>query len=63
MIHLMELENPDPVDGRPVYGGRDRHVCLVVKDLEQIARRLEKKGENLRAEFGFCFCSLWSCSP
>eukprot|EP00889_Picochlorum_renovo_P002833 jgi/Picre1/29863/NNA_005245.t1 len=25
MIHLMELPNPDPMDGRPEHGGRDRH--------------------------------------
>lgn len=31
MIHLMELPNPDPEDGRPEHGGRDRHVCLVRK--------------------------------
>ena len=29
MIHLMELPNPDPEDGRPEHGGRDRHLCLV----------------------------------
>lgn len=29
MIHLMELPNPDPFEGRPEHGGRDRHVCLV----------------------------------
>ena len=29
MIHLMELPNPDPMNGRPEHGGRDRHVCLV----------------------------------
>ena len=27
-IHLLELENPDPITGRPVHGGRDRHVAL-----------------------------------
>lgn len=32
MIHLMELPNPDPADGRPEHGGRDRHVCLVSWD-------------------------------
>eukprot|EP00246_Nothoceros_aenigmaticus_P011269 TRINITY_DN3002_c0_g1_i5.p1 TRINITY_DN3002_c0_g1~~TRINITY_DN3002_c0_g1_i5.p1 ORF type:complete len:193 (+),score=17.78 TRINITY_DN3002_c0_g1_i5:267-845(+) len=46
MIHLMELDNPDPLNGRPAYGGRDRHVCLLVKDVEQMARRLEKGGED-----------------
>ena len=24
-LHLLELPNPDPVDGRPAHGGRDRH--------------------------------------
>lgn len=24
MIHLMELPNPDPLEGRPEHGGRDR---------------------------------------
>jgi catechol 2,3-dioxygenase-like lactoylglutathione lyase family enzyme len=28
MIHLMELHNPDPLDGRPEHGGRDRHFCI-----------------------------------
>lgn len=30
MIHLMELPNPDPMEGRPEHGGRDRHVCIGV---------------------------------
>jgi glyoxylase I family protein len=28
MIHLMELPNPDPMEGRPTHGGRDRHFCV-----------------------------------
>jgi glyoxylase I family protein len=28
MIHLMELPNPDPQEGRPKHGGRDRHTCI-----------------------------------
>jgi hypothetical protein len=28
MIHLMELPNPDPLEGRPAHGGRDRHTCV-----------------------------------
>ena len=28
MIHLMETANPDPLDGRPEHGGRDRHACF-----------------------------------
>ena len=43
-IHLMELPNPDPYDGRPEHGGRDRHIALTVNDLEGIKNRLEAKG-------------------
>jgi len=43
-IHLMKLPNPDSADGRPAHGGRDRHVALVVDDLEALAQRLEQAG-------------------
>jgi glyoxylase I family protein len=43
-IHLLELPNPDPVDGRPAHGGRDRHLALLVADLDGMARRLEGAG-------------------
>lgn len=43
-IHLMELPNPDPVNGRPVHGGRDRHVALAVDDVEGMAVALEGAG-------------------
>ncbi len=43
-IHLLELPNPDPVTGRPDHGGRDRHLALLVRDLEGLAGRLEKAG-------------------
>ncbi len=33
MIHLMELPNPDPMEGRPEHGGRDRHVCVGLKSV------------------------------
>lgn len=33
MIHLMELPNPDPLEGRPEHGGRDRHFCVGVQVL------------------------------
>ena len=32
-IHILELDNPDPVEGRPTHGGRDRHLALLVDDL------------------------------
>ncbi len=35
-IHCLKLSNPDPVDGRPAHGGRDRHVCLICNDLNTL---------------------------
>ena len=43
-LHLMVLPNPDSTDGRPEHGGRDRHVALLVEDLEALAERLEQAG-------------------
>ncbi len=43
-LHLLELPNPDPVTGRPGHGGRDRHLALVVEDLDDLARRLDDTG-------------------
>jgi glyoxylase I family protein len=40
-IHLLELPNPDPVEGRPAHGGRDRHLAMTVGDLDRLARRLD----------------------
>lgn len=39
-IHLLQLPNPDPVDGRPSQGGRDRHVALAIRDLQSLMARL-----------------------
>lgn len=43
-IHLLELPNPDPVEGRPEHGGRDRHTALHVTDIDELQHRLEKAG-------------------
>ena len=43
-IHLLELPNPDPVVGRPHHGGRDRHLALVVEDLDALAKCLDAAG-------------------
>lgn len=43
-IHLMVLPDPDPKEGRPEHGGRDRHVALIVEDLEKLAQRFDKAG-------------------
>ncbi|MET0024256.1 MAG: VOC family protein [Sedimenticola sp.] len=40
-IHLLELPNPDPSDGRPDHGGRDRHIAFHVSDLDQLVGQLE----------------------
>jgi glyoxylase I family protein len=44
MIHLMELPNPDPLEGRPAHGGRDRHTCVGVEDIEPLEARLREAG-------------------
>jgi glyoxylase I family protein len=44
MIHLMELPNPDPKDGRPKHGGRDRHACVSVKDVYKLKEVFDKAG-------------------
>jgi glyoxylase I family protein len=43
-IHLLQVPNPDPVEGRPAHGGRDRHVAFAVPDLDAIRLRLEQRG-------------------
>jgi glyoxylase I family protein len=43
-IHLLELPNPDPTEGRPAHGGRDRHVALTVPDLEPVLACLSAAG-------------------
>ncbi len=43
-LHLMVLPSPDPTEGRPAHGGRDRHLALAVDDLDRAAARLEAAG-------------------
>ncbi len=40
-IHLLELPNPDPVDGRPAHGGRDRHLAFFVDDFNGLMQTLD----------------------
>ena len=52
-IHLLELPNPDPVEGRPEHGGRDRHVALTVEGFDAVIERLEASGmEYTRSRSG-----------
>jgi glyoxylase I family protein len=41
-IHLLELENPDPVVNRPWHVGQDRHVALMISGLAELRARLEE---------------------
>lgn len=43
-IHLLALPNPDPVEGRPAHGGRDRHVALAVDDIAALKAALDEAG-------------------
>jgi glyoxylase I family protein len=43
-IHLLELPNPDPLDGRPEHGGRDRHTAFLVDDFDVMRNRLDAAG-------------------
>jgi glyoxylase I family protein len=43
-IHLLELDNPDPVNGRPPHGGRDRHIAIAVDNIIALQNRLDKAG-------------------
>lgn len=43
-IHLLQVPNPDPVEGRPQHGGRDRHVALGINDLDSLVEKLKTTG-------------------
>ena len=43
-IHLLEVKNPDAVEGRPSHAGRDRHTALHVRGLDELEQRLEIAG-------------------
>ncbi|MCK5726365.1 MAG: VOC family protein [Thiotrichaceae bacterium] len=41
-IHLLELPNPDPIEGRPEHGGRDRHAAFFVDQFDALKQCLEE---------------------
>ena len=43
-IHLMELSNPDPIDGRPPHAGRDRHIAITTPNITPIIQELALNG-------------------
>lgn len=46
-LHLMQLPNPDPKEGRPAHGGKDKHIALVVENIDELAARLENAGVEI----------------
>jgi len=58
-LHLMQLPNPDTKEGRPEHGGKDKHIALVVDDINALEARLEagnipfSRSKSGRAAF-FC---------
>ena len=43
-VHLMKLPSPDPCEGRPAHGGRDRHAAFSVASLKPLLARLQAQG-------------------
>lgn len=43
-IHLLEVPNPDLLEGRPAHGGLDRHLAFYLEDLDQLTAALERSG-------------------
>jgi glyoxylase I family protein len=43
-IHLIQSPNPDPVEGRPEHGGRDRHTAFGVRNWDTLRARLDDLG-------------------
>lgn len=43
-IHLINLPNPDPLEGRPGHGGRDQHTALGVADWQALRAKLDGAG-------------------
>jgi len=41
---LLQLQNPDPVTGRPEHGRRDRHIAFSVTELEGLHLAREQAG-------------------
>ena len=40
-LHLLQLPNPDPREGRPAHGGRDRHTAFYVHDFSALRAALD----------------------
>lgn len=40
-LHLLQLPNPDPVNGRPEHAGRDRHTAFNINNIENLKTKLD----------------------
>ncbi|MBL4851076.1 MAG: VOC family protein [Gammaproteobacteria bacterium] len=40
-IHLLAVDNVDPVAGRPAHVGRDRHIAFQLENIDALAEQLE----------------------
>eukprot|EP00741_Cyanophora_paradoxa_P006455 tig00001017_g6251.t1 len=43
-IHLIEMPNVDPTEGRPAYVGEDRHTAFAIPDLDALVEVLLEEG-------------------
>lgn len=41
-LHLLEVDNVDPVSSRPDHGGRDRHLAIHVSAIAPMIKRLQQ---------------------
>jgi len=46
-IHLLQLQNPDPVENRPEHGGRDRHTAILVTGFDEVKAMLTRANVNI----------------
>lgn len=46
-IHLLQLENPDPVENRPPHGGRDRHTAILIDGFEELKATLVRENIDI----------------
>lgn len=43
-IHLLELPDPDANSIRPEHGGRDRHLAMLIDDIQLLEKKLKAAG-------------------
>ena len=46
-IHLLQLQNPDPMENRPEHGGCDRHTAILVTGFDEVRELLTRANVNI----------------